>query len=92
MAWSDEARRAALEARRLHSGTYLGMTAKGKRVRFKFRVRARDPYHAGDLIKAMAEKKYGAQYYPVIKFKAKKTYKISRAGRSAVRNAGPEED
>ena len=58
----------------------------------KFSVRAVDHYAAGDKAKAAAEKKFGSLTYPVIQHSSgKQTFKLSRAGRAAVRGAGPEE-
>jgi hypothetical protein len=95
MAWSDAAREAATAARQkgatMHKGKISGQLRSGRMVMMKFAVRALDHYGAGDLAKGLATARFKQELnYPVIQY-GRQTFKMSSAGRRAVRGAGPEE-
>jgi hypothetical protein len=93
VAWSDAAREAAAAARQQNfKGKVSGQTLRGRAVSMKFSVKAFDHYGAGDKAKALAERKFGTLFYPVIQHSGgPSTFTMSRGGRAAVRGAGPEE-
>lgn len=76
---------------RYFTGTYEATNLKGKKVKFKFKVKAKDSYAAGDKVKEQAKTKYGDTAYPILRFNNKRQRNLSAAGQHAVENAGAEE-
>ena len=74
-----------------HSGVLFGYDAKGKKVEFKFKVKAKDHYEAGDKAKAAAERKHGPLIHIVMRHNQKQNLTFDSATRSVVSGAGAEE-
>lgn len=90
MAWSDAARKAAAQARRMKV-RFSAVTANGKRFRKVFNVKAHDNYTAMDAIAAKLGKKYESMHSRVFKFGAPKLVMNKKLAK-IIKNAGPEED